>query len=88
MAGSDSSEISLINLQLETLQELSLIMLEYKELQTPNQNVSALLCFEADYIVKSYITTPLKELNEHSGKHIKDGLNEIPKEVVWTNWFN
>ena len=82
MAGSSSTQVKLQQMQTEALQQLSLILVEYEQLQPPNEKVFALLSFEADYIIKSYINTPLEEIKDHSGKDVKDKVNEIPKDVV------
>lgn len=82
LAGSDKTQLAMIKVHLETLQQLSLIIMEYETLSNPNENIAALLSFEADFIIKSYINTPLSKVSDHSGKFVKDNINQIPSQVV------
>lgn len=80
--GSDQTQVAKKKVQLDTLQSLSIILLEYDQLQKPKNKVFALLAFEADYIIKSYLNTPIEEVTLHSGKHLKENVNEIPNDIV------
>jgi hypothetical protein len=82
--GSDETQVARKQIQLDTLQNLSVILMEYDKLQKPKDKVFALLAFEADYIIKSYLDTPIDDDDTtlHSGKHVKDNMNEIPEEIV------
>lgn len=61
LKGSDESQTALLKLQLESLQQLSLILVEYDSLQKPSDKTLALLAFEADYTIKQTLAREPKD---------------------------
>ncbi|CAI2382457.1 unnamed protein product [Moneuplotes crassus] len=82
LAGNDETQIGTIKFQEETLEQLSLITLEYESLAKPKETLTSLLTFEADFIIKSYLKTALKEINDHSGDHVSENVNKIPSRII------
>ena len=78
----NKNELQLVKAKLEIMKHLTSILIDYGLIKTPSERAFALLAFEADYIIKSYLNEPVQVDDGYSGEHIKFNQNEIPKEVI------
>lgn len=78
----NSSEVQLIKAKLDVMKHLTSILIDYHELKQPSEKVFALLTFEADYIIQSYMTESVQTDSGYSGEHVKFNQNEIPKDII------
>ena len=86
--GGNNSQVELVSAQIETMTTLAKILLEYQKIMklaetaAPSQKVFALLNFEAEYVIKQYLTHETAIETEYGVRSQDPELNKIPKEVT------
>jgi hypothetical protein len=79
LKGSEKTNSEIIKMQLETLEQLSCILIDYSEFQEPTPDMLALLAFEADYIMKQNLKSGEKP---STSPQELQSTSELPLEII------